>query len=105
VVSVLAFAPAFVLVRGAGPAWTAVKGSTGALKLTAGVLVAVATWSRWAALEDTAVGAVLALNLLSVPTVLLLAPLIAGRHDERVTLGLLAGAGLVISGALVLVAA
>jgi drug/metabolite transporter (DMT)-like permease len=105
VVSVLAFAPALVLFRGAGRAWTAVKGSVGSLKLIAGVLVAVATWWRWAALEDTAVGAVLALNLLSVPTVLLLAPIIAGRHLEQVTVGLWAGAGLVISGALVLVAA
>jgi drug/metabolite transporter (DMT)-like permease len=105
VISVLAFAPLLVLWRGAGQAWTAVKGSVGTLKLIAGVLVAVATWWRWAALEDTAVGAVLALNLLSVPTVLLLAPVIAGRHVERVTLGLWAGAGLVVSGALVLVAA
>jgi drug/metabolite transporter, DME family len=105
VVSVLAFVPLLVLWRGAGPAWAAVKGSAGALKLIAGVLVAVATWWRWAALEDTSVGAVLALNLLSVPTVLVLAPVIAGRHVERVTLSLWAGAGLVISGALVLVAA
>ena len=105
VVSVLAFAPALVLFRGAGPAWTAVKASAGTLKLIAGVLVAVATWSRWAALEDAAVGAVLALNLLSVPTVLFLAPIIAGRHVERVTLGLWTGAGLVISGGLVLVVA
>src|SRR5215207_6588533 len=66
VVSVAAYAPALVLWRGAGRAWAAVKGSVGALKLLAGVLVALATWSRWAALEDTAVGAVLALNLLSV---------------------------------------
>jgi drug/metabolite transporter (DMT)-like permease len=105
VVSVLAFAPALVLVRGAGRAWAAVKGSTGTLKLLAGVLVALATWSRWVALEDTSVGAVLALNLLSVPTVLLLAPVVAGRPVERITLGLLAGSGLVVSGALILVAA
>ena len=105
VVSVLAFAPALVLARGAERAWTAVKGSVGSLKLLAGVLVAIATWSRWAALEDATVGAVLALNLLSVPTVLLLAPIVAGRQLERVTAGLWAGAALVISGALVLVAA
>jgi uncharacterized membrane protein len=69
------------------------------------VLVAVSTWWRWAALEDATVGAVLALNLLSVPVVLLLAPVVAGRHVERVTAGLWAGAGLVVSGALVLVVA
>ena len=47
----------------------------------------------------------LALNLLSVPVVLFLAPIIAGRHVERVTAGLWAGAGLVVSGALILVVA
>jgi drug/metabolite transporter (DMT)-like permease len=105
VVSVAGYAPALVLWRGAGRAWASVKDSVGALKLIAGVLVALATWSRWAALEDAAVGVVLALTLLSVPTVLLLAPVVAGRQIERVALGLWAGAGLVISGALVLVAA
>lgn len=105
VVSVLAFAPAYALWRGGGRAWTAVKRSVGTLKLLAGVLVAVSTWWRWAALEEASVGAVLALNLLSVPVVLFLAPVIAGRHIERVTLGLWAGAGLVLSGALVLIAA
>jgi DME family drug/metabolite transporter len=105
IVSVLAFAPAYALWRGGGSAWAAVKRSVGTLKLLAGVLVAVSTWWRWAALEDATVGAVLALNLLSVPVVLFLAPVIAGRHVERVTLGLWAGAGLVISGALVLIAA
>jgi len=104
-VSVLAFAPALVLVRGGERAWAAVRASVGSLKLFAGVLVAVATWWRWAALEDASVGAVLALNLLSVPTVLFLAPIVAGRHVERVTAGLWAGAALVIFGALVLVVA
>jgi drug/metabolite transporter (DMT)-like permease len=104
IVSVLAFAPLYVLWRGGGPAWASVKGSVGALKALAGLLVAVSTWWRWAALEDASVGAVLALGLLSVPIVLFLAPVIAGRHVERVTLGLWAGAGLVISGALVLIA-
>ena len=94
IVSVLAYAPVLALVRGGDRAWTSVKGSIGVLKLVAGVLVGAATWSRWAALEDADVGAVLALNLLSVPTVLLLAPIVAGRHLERVTLGLWAGAGL-----------
>jgi hypothetical protein len=46
---------------------------------------------------------VLGLSLLSVPVVLLLAPVIAGRHVERVTAGLWGGAGLVVSGALILV--
>jgi drug/metabolite transporter (DMT)-like permease len=105
VVSVLAYAPVFLLWRGGARAWAAVRGSLGGLKVLAGVLVAVSTWWRWAALEDASVGAVLALGLLSVPIVLFLAPVMAGRHIERVTLGLWAGAGLVVSGALVLIVA
>ncbi|HSD77221.1 MAG TPA: EamA family transporter [Solirubrobacteraceae bacterium] len=104
IVSVAAFAPAYALWRGDG-ALRAVTTSAFPLKLLAGVLVAVSTWWRWAALEDESVGVVLALNLLSVPVVLLLAPVIAGRHVERVTAGLWAGAGLVVSGALILVVA
>ena len=105
VVSVALYAPLYALWRGGTRAWAAVKGSVGKLKLLAGVLVAVSTWWRWAALEDATVGAVLALNLLSVPVVLFLAPVIAGRHIERVTAGLWAGAALVVSGALILIAA
>jgi drug/metabolite transporter (DMT)-like permease len=102
-VSVVAFVPAYALWRGGGRAWQAVTGAAGRLKLLAGVLVAVSTWLRWAALEDATVGVVLGLSLLSVPVVLLLAPVIAGRHVERVTAGLWGGAGLVVSGALILV--
>jgi len=105
IVSVALYAPLYALWRGGTRAWAAVKGSVGKLKLLAGVLVAVSTWWRWAALEDATVGAVLALNLLSVPVVLFLAPVIAGRHVERVTAGLWAGAALVVSGALILIAA
>jgi drug/metabolite transporter (DMT)-like permease len=103
VASVAAFIPAYALWRGRRRTWRAVTGAAGTLKLLAGVLVALCTWWRWAALEDAAVGVVLALNLLSVPVVLLLAPVVGGRHVERVTAGLWAGAGLVVSGALVLV--
>lgn len=83
----------------------AVAGAGVWFKLLAGLLVAFATWWRWAALEDVTVGAVLALSLLSVPVVLFLAPVLAGRQVERVTLGLWAGAGLVVAGALILVVA
>jgi drug/metabolite transporter, DME family len=102
-VSVAAFGPFYALWRGRGRAWRAVSGAAIWLKLLAGVLVAVSTWWRWAALEDVTIGAVLALSLLSVPVVLFLAPLVAGRHVERVTAGLWAGAGLVVSGALILI--
>jgi drug/metabolite transporter (DMT)-like permease len=104
-VSVALYAPAYALWRGRATAWSAVAGSAVGLKLLAGLLVGISTWWRWAALEDTAVGAVLALNLLSVPVVLLLAPVLAGRHVENVTSGLWAGAGLVVSGALILIVA
>ena len=43
-----------------------------------GAIVALATWGRWEALDLADVGVVLALNLLSVPAVLILAPLIGG---------------------------
>lgn len=104
-VSVAAFAPLYGMWRGLGPAWQAVTGSTAGLKMLAGVLVGVSTWWRWAALEDATVGAVLALNLLATPVVLVLAPMISGRHLERVTFAIWAGAALVIFGALILVVA
>jgi drug/metabolite transporter, DME family len=76
-----------------------------ALKLVSGVLVALAIWGRWEALDLADVGVVLALNLLAVPTVLLLAPVIAGRHLERVDARIWLGAGLVVTGSLILIAA
>jgi drug/metabolite transporter (DMT)-like permease len=75
-----------------------------ALKLVAGVVVALATWGRWLALDDADVAVVLALNLVSVPVVLFVAPIVSGRHVEIVTGRIWAGAGLVIAGSLVLIA-
>ena len=75
-----------------------------ALKLVAGVIVALATWGRWLSLDDTDVGVVLALQLLAIPVVLVFAPLISGRHVEVVTRKIWAGAGLVMAGSLVLIA-
>jgi len=74
-----------------------------ASKLLAGALVGLATWTRWYALSLLPVAEVLGLALLSVPTVMVLAPLLAGRDVERVTLPVLGGAALVIAGALVLI--
>jgi drug/metabolite transporter (DMT)-like permease len=74
-----------------------------AIKLLAGVLVGLSTWGRWAALDRTTVAAVLALNLLSIPVVLLASPLAAGRHAERVTARVWTGAALVVSGSLLLI--
>jgi drug/metabolite transporter (DMT)-like permease len=73
------------------------------LKLIAGVIVAIATWWRWISLDDAGVAVVLALQLVSVPTVLLLAPAISGRHLEIVTPRIWAGAALVLAGALLLI--
>ena len=86
--------------RGLGepPVWDAL-----ALKLAAGVLVGLSTWTRWEALELTPVAVVLALSLLSVPTVILVAPPLARRGEERITRRILLGALLVVVGALVLV--
>lgn len=74
-----------------------------AWKLSAGVLVGLSTWARWVALDLAPVAVVLGLGLLSVPTVILLAPLLMGRHIERVTPPVLAGAALVVAGSLVLI--
>jgi drug/metabolite transporter (DMT)-like permease len=76
-----------------------------ALKAVSGVLVALSIWGRWVALDMADVGVVLALNLLAVPTVLLLAPIVAGRHLEHVDARIWAGAGLVVAGSLILIAA
>jgi drug/metabolite transporter (DMT)-like permease len=73
-------------------------------KLIAGLLVALATWWRWIALDGASVGVVLALSLLSVPTVLFLAPLMVGRHLESVGPRVWAGSTLVVGGALALIA-
>jgi drug/metabolite transporter (DMT)-like permease len=86
--------------RGLGgpPMWDALG-----LKLAAGVLVGLSTWTRWEALALTPVAVVLALGLLSVPTVILVAPPLAGRNEEPVTARILLGAALVVVGSLVLV--
>ena len=76
-----------------------------ALKVVAGVVVALATWGRWVAIDGADVAVVLALNLLSVPVVLLVAPILSGRHVEMVTAKIWAGAGLVMLGSLVLILA
>jgi len=76
-----------------------------ALKVISGVLVALSIWGRWVALDLADVGVVLALNLLAVPTVLLLAPVVAGRHMEHVDARIWLGAGLVVAGSLILIGA
>jgi len=71
-------------------------------KLLAGLLVGLSTWMRWVALDLAAVAVVLALTMISSPIVILLSPLISGKHLERVTAMLWIGTGLILSGALLL---
>jgi DME family drug/metabolite transporter len=73
-----------------------------AWKLAAGGLVAVSTWARWSSVALVPVAVVLALGLLSVPTVLAAAPALVGRQAERVTVPVLAGSALIVAGALVI---
>jgi uncharacterized membrane protein len=54
--------------------------------------------------EQASVAVVLGLALLSVPTVMALAPLLVGPDHERVTRQVIVGVGLVVAGALVLIA-
>jgi drug/metabolite transporter (DMT)-like permease len=102
IVAVLAYAVALPFrpsVEGSGlGSWDAL-----AFKLVAGLMVGLSVWARWASLDYAAVAVVLALGLLSVPVVLLLSPLLMGRHVERVTAQVWLGAALVVIGGLVLV--
>jgi len=84
--------------------WRGVPARTMTWKIVAGVLVGFATWTRWYALALNPVTVVLSLGLLSVPTVIALAPLLAGRHLEQVTRAVVLGSALVVVGALVLAA-
>jgi uncharacterized membrane protein len=92
-----------LLVRGRGASLA--TASRGALvgKIGAGVLVGAGTWARWYALSLTSIAIVLGLGLLTVPTVMLLAPMISGRHAEPITRSVVLGSALVVGGALVLI--
>ncbi len=72
-------------------------------KLAAGILVGLSTWMRWVALALAPVAVVLALASVSVPTTILLAPLVAGQHLEHVTPRLWLGAMLIVAGSAVLI--
>lgn len=72
-------------------------------KVAAGLLVGLATWTRWYALGLAPVAVVLGLALLSVPTVIVLAPIAAGRRLEPITVPVVVGSAFVVAGALVLI--
>jgi drug/metabolite transporter (DMT)-like permease len=101
-VSVAAYLLAFAVSR-RGVGLSTAGRSALAIKLLAGVLVGLSTWGRWAALDGTTVAVVLALNLVSIPVVLIASPLMAGRHVENVTSRVWAGATLVVAGSLLLI--
>jgi drug/metabolite transporter (DMT)-like permease len=94
---------ALLLLIGSAPVRWSDAAANLPLKVTAGTVVAVGTWWRWLGLDHAPIGVVLALNLLSVPSVLLFAPLLAGRGEEVVTRRLTMGTAIVVGGALVLV--
>jgi drug/metabolite transporter (DMT)-like permease len=102
VTAVLAYGVALVVTRRRHSP-SSMSRSTLRWKLLAGVLVGISTWLRWLALDQAAVAVVLALGLLSVPTVIALAPLILGRRVERITVRVVAGAALVVTGSMALV--
>jgi drug/metabolite transporter (DMT)-like permease len=72
-------------------------------QLAAGVLVGVSTWMRWIALALAPVGVVMALGRTNVIVVLLFSPLLVGRAQERVTLQVWLGAGLIVVGSIILI--
>jgi uncharacterized membrane protein len=66
------------------------------LKILAGVIIAFATWWRYLGLAGAPVGVVLALQLLTVPTVLVIVAVTP--HEENVSAPVWAGSGLVLAG-------
>ncbi len=93
-----------LLARGSLGAIRLIARNTLALKLSAAVLVAFATWFRLLALGETDVAVVLATNLVGVPITLLLAPLMVGRHLEETGARVWVGGLLVVAGVLALIA-
>lgn len=77
-------------------------GAAWRLKVLAGVIVGLATWWRYLGLADAPVGVVLALQLLTVPTVLVLVGL--GPRREAPTVRVWLGSAAVIAGVALLIA-
>jgi drug/metabolite transporter (DMT)-like permease len=93
-----------LVVRGSIGGIRSIARNTLALKLSAAVLVAFATWFRLLALGETDVAVVLATNLIGVPITLVLAPLMVGRHVEQADARVWGGGLLVVVGVLALIA-
>jgi drug/metabolite transporter (DMT)-like permease len=93
-----------LLARGSLGTIRAIARNTLALKVSAAVLVAFATWFRLLALGETDVAVVLATNLVGVPITLVLAPMMVGRHVEQADARIWFGGLLVVAGVLALIA-
>jgi drug/metabolite transporter (DMT)-like permease len=93
-----------LLARGSLGEIRSIARNTMALKISAAVLVAFATWFRLLALGETDVAVVLATNLVAVPITLVLAPMMVERHLEQVDARVWLGGLLVAAGVLALIA-
>lgn len=91
-----------LLFRGGGSGPGPVSRDVLFFQLAAAVLVGLATWARWIALDMAPLAVVMALGRLNVPVVILLSPLLVGRQLERVTPRVWLGAALIIVGSLIL---
>jgi len=72
-------------------------------KVIAGSLVGLSQWGRWIALGLAPVGVVLAITQVSTPVAILVSPVLVGRHLERVTGRVWAGAAVIVGGSLLLI--
>lgn len=71
----------------------------------AGVLVAIAIACQWASFDAITVAVAITLHQLAAPVVIVAAPLVVGRDMEPITLPLVFGASLVLSGSILVVLA
>jgi drug/metabolite transporter (DMT)-like permease len=100
--SVICYGIALAL-QGGRSSFTSISTEALTLKIIAGVLVGLSTWFRWIALDLTAIATVLAITLISIPTVNLLTPYVVDRKIEQVTMQTWFGSALIILGSLTLV--
>lgn len=71
-------------------------------QLSAGILVGLATWIRWVAMDQAPIAVVIALGRLSIPVVLILSPLLVGQKYEQVNRRVWLGASIIIIGSMIL---
>ncbi|MFV2001215.1 MAG: EamA family transporter [Acidimicrobiia bacterium] len=69
----------------------------------AGVLAAAAIAAQWMSYSLIAVAVAITLMQLSVPVVILTAPVIVGMHMERITVSVASGALLIVAGSIIVV--